>query len=151
MISEKSGSIYEPQGIREIREGQTARQCGPASDGVSILVPESIEQKIRMARSELAEKQMKLAGLEQERGRAFSVLQKIPESERDKKEQFFSLYDEIKREIKSVQGQIAVLAEMLEELEQERLVIPEDAYREGPKPGASEKTGPFDFHRQRRK
>jgi hypothetical protein len=104
-----------------------------------------------MARSELAEKQMKLAGLEQERGRAFSVLQKIPESERDKKEQFFSLYDEIKREIKSVQGQIAVLAEMLEELEQERLVIPEDAYRKGPKPGTSEKTGPFDFQRQRRK
>ena len=90
-MPEKPKSIYESNGIREIREGQTARQCGPASDGVSILVPESIEQKIRMARSELAEKQMKLAGLEQERGRAFSVLQKIPESERDKKEQFFCM------------------------------------------------------------
>ena len=71
-------------------------------------------------------------------------------SERDREAVSF-LCDEIRGEIELVQGKIAALTKMLEELEQERLVIPEDAYQEGPKPGASEKTGPFDFHRQRRK
>ena len=150
MMPEKPKSIYESNGIREIREGQTARQCESASDETPALIPESAEESIRMARSARAAEQDWLKELNREYEATSSVLRNASASERDREAVSF-LCDEIRGEIELVQGKIAALTKMLEELEQERLVIPEDAYQEGPKPGASEKTGPFDFHRQRRK
>ena len=151
MMSEKSESIYGPyRSIREMQEGQTARQCEPASDETPALIPESVEGSIRMAQSARAAEQDRLEKLKQESKELFQVLRDDSTNEQAK-EAAFLRYDAIKQDIESVQGKIAALAEMLEELEQERLVIPGDAYQEGPKPGASEKTGPFDFQRQRRK
>lgn len=150
MMPEKPKSIYESSGIREIREGQTARQCEPASDETPAFISESVEGSIRMAQSARAAEQDRLEELNREYEATSSVLRNASASERDK-EAASLLCDEIRGEIESVQGKIAALTEMLEELEQERLVIPEDAYRKGPKPGTSERTGPFDFQRQRRK
>ena len=150
-MPEKPKSIYEPyRTIRDVREGQTARQCEPASDETPALIPESVEEEIRMARSARAAEQDRLEKLKQESKELFQVLQDDSTNEQAK-EAAFLRYDAIKQDIGSVQGKIAALTEMLEELEQERLVVPEDAYRKGPKPGTSEKTGPFDFQRQRRK
>jgi hypothetical protein len=151
MMPEKPESIYEPyRPIREVREGQTAGQCERASDETPALIPESVEGSIRMAQSARAAEQDRLEKLKQESKGLFQVLQDDSTNEQAK-EAAFLRYDAIRQDIGSVQGKIAALTEMLEELEQERLVIPEDAYRKGPKPGTSEKTGPFDFQRQRRK
>lgn len=141
-------STYEPQGIREIREGQTARQCEPASDETPALIPESVEGSIRMAQSARAAEQDRLEKLKQESRGLFQVLQNDSTDEQAKNAAFLR-YDAIRQDIGSVQGKIAALTEMLEELEQERLVIPEDAYREGPKSGTSKETGAFNFNRRK--
>ena len=67
MMSEKSESIYGPyRSIREMQEGQTARQCEPASDETPALIPESVEGSIRMAQSARAAEQDRLEKLKQE-------------------------------------------------------------------------------------
>lgn len=141
-------STYEPQGIREIREGRTARQCERASNETPALIPESVEGSIRMAQSARAAEQDRLEKLKQESRGLFQVLQNDSTDEQAKNAAFLR-YDAIRQDIGSVQGKIAALTEMLEELEQERLVIPEDAYREGPKSGTSKETGAFNFNRRK--
>ena len=112
MISEKPKSIYESSGIREIREGQTARQCEPASDEIPALIPESAEESIRMAQSARAAEQDRLEELNREYEAISSVLRNASASERDR-EAASLLCDEIRGEIESVQGKIAALTKYL--------------------------------------
>ena len=148
-MPEKPESIYEPyRPIKEVQEGQTAGQCERASNETPALIPESVEGSIRMAQSARAAEQDRLEKLKQESRGLFQVLQNDSTDEQAKNAAFLR-YDAIRQDIGSVQGKIAALTEMLEELEQERLVIPEDAYRKGPKSGTSKETGAFNFNRRK--
>lgn len=131
-----------------MEEGRTSWQCERAPEEVPILISASTEEKIRVAQSERAEKQAQLGELEQEYKRAFSVLRDSLSNEHmdnKSKEAALSLCDEIKGDIKIVNGEIATLNRMLDELNQEHLVIPDHSYKQNPIPGYSRSTGSFNF------
>ncbi len=88
----------------------------PASDETPALIPESVEGSIRMAQSARAAEQDRLEKLKQESKELFQVLQNDSTDEQAKNAAFLR-YDAIRQDIGSVQGKIAALTEMLEELE----------------------------------
>ncbi len=136
-----------------MEEGQTAQQCELATDGEHDYILESVEREMRTAQSARAEKQAQLEELQREYEGSFSVLRNPLASERDKEAALF-LCDEIDKDIKAMMRDITTLTELLEKLEREHIVIPENVYREGVKPqsgssGTSRETGTFNFSRRK--
>ena len=137
----ESESVYTlNRNMREIEEGQIARQCEGVSQEPSPTLLEQEQEQRRTREAMVKEKQAELAGLEQQYKVSFSVLKDGQASE-NAQQAAFILCDEIREERKTVQAELDVLLASARQLDVEAsLIIPQDVYED-----KSPKKPPFYF------